>query len=252
MERLTSAISALRTGLEALSPEAQPAEWAAGQNRLGGLLSQAAGYLGGAARSQILREAVLAYQAALEGIDRKKAIQEWSIVSYNLGSAQLELGESLAGDDAAEALREAAATLEPLAAQLPPGAGMMRAAVLSHHGDALLELGLGMPAEEGRLRIEKALQPLRRQRPKRAAGGCRGGPARHDGLRPGPRRRRAGFPPAGGPAAATFARARRSPPTKKRPKPSAASTIRSFSCRSSRSWASSACRRRWPCPGPPR
>lgn len=160
MERISGAISALRVGLEGLSAKEQPAEWAAAQNRLGGLLGEGASYLGGTARSQILRESIAAYQEALKAIDQAQAVQEWSIVAYNLGSAQVELAESI--DDPQEAMetfRAAAATLEPLPALLPAGSGMLRAAVLSHRGDALLGLGLLMPlpAEDGRLRIQTAL-----------------------------------------------------------------------------------------------
>lgn len=156
VEQLAGAIEALRNGLSAISAEKQPAEWASAQNRLGGLLSEAATYFDGAARSQALRQAIDAFEAALQTIDRQEAVQEWSIVSYNLGSAQLDLGEALDGAGAEKALRDAIATLEPIPPLLPAGAGTLRAAVLSHQGDAYFGLGLMMPVEEGRLRIEKA------------------------------------------------------------------------------------------------
>ncbi len=138
-------------------------------------MNEAATYLGGAARTQILREAALAYQAALAGIDRQKAVQEWSIVSYNLGSAQLQLGETLTGDEAAEAFREAVATLEKVPALLPAGALDPAGGGALHQADALLELGLGMLADEGRLRIEKALKlygDASAALPRRSAGGA--------------------------------------------------------------------------------
>lgn len=158
LEQLTSTIEGLRGGLAGLSAEKNPAEWAAAQNRLGGLLTEASTYLDGAARTQVLRQAVAAYHEALEVLDREKEDQEWSIVSYNLGSTLLQLGEAVEGDEAKVALRSAISTLEPIAAVLPAGAEVLKAAVYSHHGDALLALGGLLPPEEGRLQIERALQ----------------------------------------------------------------------------------------------
>jgi hypothetical protein len=158
LERLIDTALGLRTGLASISKDKQPQEWQMAQRRLGDVLAEAAAYLDGAARTKTLREAIAANRAALEVLDSAREPQEWSIAKYNLGRLHLELAEMLEGEAAAAELRAAIAAFEPLPKFFPPDKGMLRAASLALQGEALLGLGSLLPGDEGRLRVERAVQ----------------------------------------------------------------------------------------------
>jgi tetratricopeptide (TPR) repeat protein len=85
-----------------LAPRAQrPADWGATQHDLGGALW----VLGGFGDDAALREAIVAYRAALQARTRASAPADWAMTQNNLGAALQLLGER--GDNTA--LREAIA-----------------------------------------------------------------------------------------------------------------------------------------------
>lgn len=89
--------------------DTRPADWAMTQNRLGIALQTLGARTGGAAGLAALNEAVDAYRAALEVLNRKDMPADWAMTQSNLGNALKTLGERAGGEAGLAALNEGVA-----------------------------------------------------------------------------------------------------------------------------------------------
>ena len=82
-------------------------DWALSQNNLGAALQELGVRTGGADGTRLLKEAVSAYRAALEGHTREAMPVQWAMTQNNLGNALANQGTRTGGEDGTSLLAEA-------------------------------------------------------------------------------------------------------------------------------------------------
>jgi len=100
---LNESVAAFRTALEVRTRELLPLEWATTQQNLGAVLSTLAAVASRASEDEkkvkYLKDAVVAFRAALEVRTQKQLPQQWAGTQNDLGIVLLSRGESVSGAD---------------------------------------------------------------------------------------------------------------------------------------------------------
>jgi len=108
---LNESVAAFRTALEVRTRELLPLEWATTQQNLGAVLSTLAAVASRASEDEkkvkYLKDAVVAFRAALEVRTQKQLPQQWAGTQNDLGIVLLSLGESVSGADGIKYLKDA-------------------------------------------------------------------------------------------------------------------------------------------------
>jgi tetratricopeptide (TPR) repeat protein len=110
MASLQAALTAYRNALDVYTKESHPQEWAMVRSNIGNASENAQALATGVSEeftAQFQREAVKAYQDALQVYTKESLPQRWASTQQNLGNVYAKAGEGLSGAKAVDHLRTA-------------------------------------------------------------------------------------------------------------------------------------------------